>query len=364
METRMKAAVLYDAGSPLVVDEVALRGPGRDEVLVRVAACGVCHSDFHMVKGEWVDYRPPIVVGHEGAGVVEQTGEGVTTVKPGDHVVLGWKASCGACRYCIIGRPYLCEDPPALDPGTSIWKDSQRISFARITAYFAEYAVAPKSVVIPIREEVSLDVASLLACCVMTGVGAAVNTAQVQPGTTVAVIGCGGVGINVIQGAVLCGAARIIGVDIGQDKLAYACSFGLTDAVDAAKQDPVKAIMELTSGAGVDYAFEAVGSVKTVEQAFASLGQGGKAIVAGIPAFREAARLSLPIKPFYGDRWLTGAYYGGANLRRDIPRLVDLYLRGRLELDRLITRRYPLAEINEAFADLVAGRPGRGVIEF
>ena len=364
METKMKAAVLYTFGEPLVVEEVELHGPGAHEVLVRMAACGVCHSDVHQVKGEWAGFDPPIVIGHEGAGVVEQVGEDVTTVKPGDHVVLGWQTSCGTCRYCITGLPHLCDNPPGMHPSTSMWKGDQKINFSYTTAFFAEYAVVPKSAAIPIRMEMPLDRASLLACAVMTGVGAAMNTAQVRPGTTVAVFGCGGVGLNVIQGAALCGAGTIIGVDISEDKLEFARSFGLTDAVNAAEQDPVEAIKELTGGAGVDCGFEAIGNLKTMEQVFASVAKGGKAVIAGMPAFRDTAKVSLPVMQFFGDRWLTGAYYGGANLWRDIPRLVDLYLAGKLALDSLVTRRYPLEKINEAFTDLIEGKPGRGIIEF
>ena len=364
MRTRMKAAVLYEAGAPLVVEEVELQGPGRNEVLVRLAACGVCHSDLHILKGEWAGFDPPIVVGHEGAGVVERVGEDVTSVKPGDHVVIGWQTSCGDCRLCITGHTHLCDNPPGMDPGTSISKGDQRINFAYTTAFFAEHAVVPKSVAIPISEDMPLDRASLLACAVTTGVGAAVNTAQVRPGASVAVFGCGGVGANVIQGAALCGAGRIIGVDIAESKLEYGRGFGLTDVINATKQDPVEAIKELTGGAGVDYSFEAVGNLKTIEQAFASLAKRGKAIIVGMPAWRDTAQVSLPVMHLFGDRWLTAAYYGGSNLRRDIPRLVDLYLNGKLDLDGLVTRRYPLEKIDEAIVDLVGGKPGRGVIVY
>jgi S-(hydroxymethyl)glutathione dehydrogenase/alcohol dehydrogenase len=364
MDHKMKAAVLYQAGTPLEVEEVELQGPGRGEVLVRMAACGVCHSDLHILKGEWSGFDPPIVVGHEGAGVVEQVGEGVTAVQPGDHVVLGWKTSCRACRYCITGRPHLCENSPRVAEDSSISRGDQRIHRMLSSAFFAEYAVVPQSVAIPIREEMPLDRATLLGCAVMTGAGAAMNTAQVKPGTAVAVYGCGGVGVNVIQGAALCGAAQIIGVDIADDKLAYARRFGLTDAVNAVQEEPVAAILDLTGGAGVDYAFEAVGNARVMEQAFASLGKGGVAVIVGMPAFREKARLSLPLVPFYGERWVTGSYYGSANLWRDVPRLVDLYLTGKLDLDNLIARRYPLEQINQAFADLAGGVPGRGLIVF
>jgi S-(hydroxymethyl)glutathione dehydrogenase/alcohol dehydrogenase len=359
---KMRAAVLYELGSPLVVQEVELGGPGPDEVLVRIEACGVCHSDLHILEGEWTGFSPPIVVGHEAAGVVEAVGAGVATVKPGDHVVLGWKTRCGECRFCTAGQPHLCERPQLLAESSSLSTDGRSINRMLTSAYLAEYAVVPKSVAIPIEAEVPLDRAALLACAVMTGVGATMNTAHVRPGDTVAVFGCGGVGVNVIQGAVLCGARQIIGVDIADDKLDYARRFGLTDAVNGMAEDPVAAILRLTAGRGVNYAFDAVGNAKVAEQAFASLDKRGVAVIVGMPAFRERTSIPLPVMPFYGERWVTGSYYGGAVLWRDIPRLADLYLRGKLDLDGLVTRRYPLDAVNEAFADLAGGKPGRGVI--
>jgi S-(hydroxymethyl)glutathione dehydrogenase/alcohol dehydrogenase len=209
-----------------------------------------------------------------------------------------------------------------------------------------------------------LPQAALLGCAVMTGVGAAMNTARVRPGTTVAVYGCGGVGVNVIQGAALCGAARIIGVDLAKDKLDYACRFGLTETINASDCDPVQAILEMSRGMGVDYAFEAVGNARVMEQVFDSLAKRGVAVYVGMPAYREKTRVALPVVPFFGERWVTGSYYGSANLHRDIPRLVDLYLTGKLDLDTLVARRYPLNEVNTAFADLAGGKPGRGIIVF
>jgi S-(hydroxymethyl)glutathione dehydrogenase/alcohol dehydrogenase len=360
MKTR--AAVLYEAGAPLAVQEVDLGGPGPGEVLVRVAACGVCHSDLHILKGEWAGFDPPIVVGHEGAGVVEAVGAGVDTVAPGDHVVLGWKTRCNKCRSCVNGWPHLCDSPPVLAEGSALTKDGQRIGRMLVSAFLAEHAVVPYSVAIPIDKAMPLDRASLLGCAVMTGVGAAMNTVQVRPGATVAVFGCGGVGVNVVQGAALCGASQIIGVDVHEDKLAYARTFGLTEAVNAAETDPVEAILALTGGAGVEYGFEAAGSARVAEQVYASLAKRGVGVIVGMPAFRERTNLSLPIMPFYGERWMTGSYYGGARLWRDIPRLCELYLQGKLELDRLVARHYALDAVNEAFADLGQGKPGRGVI--
>jgi len=358
----MKAAVLHRFGDPLALEEVELRGPGSDEVLVRIAACGVCQSDLHIIRGEWKGFDPPLIAGHEGAGVVESVGDAVTHVRSGDHVVVGWKSSCGACRQCIEARPHLCTSPPRPLPSSSISRGGELINRSFIFAYFAEYAVVPKSVVIRVPEAIPHGRAALLACAVATGVGAAVNTAQVRPGATVAVFGCGGVGLNVIQGARLCGASRIIGIDISQGKLAYAQPFGVTDTVNAADGDAVDAVLALTGGFGADYAFEAAGSSRVIEQAMAATAHGGTCVIAGMPGFRGEVDLALPLMPFFGDRWLTASYYGGTNLRRDIPMLADLYLRGKLELDALVTRTYALEDINRAFADLVSGKPGRGVV--
>jgi S-(hydroxymethyl)glutathione dehydrogenase/alcohol dehydrogenase len=361
---KTKAAVLYEANTPMVIEQADLQGPGPGEVLVRLSACGVCHSDLHILKGEWAGFDPPIVVGHEGSGIVQEIGAGVTGLTCGDPVVLGWKTHCGRCRECIAGRTHLCDQSPRLAERSMLCVRDQPINRMLSTAFLAEYAVVPQSAVIPIRPEMPLEPAALLGCAVMTGVGAAMNTARIEPGTTVAVYGCGGVGVNVIQGAALCGAARIIGVDLAEAKLDYARRFGLTDAVDAAKNDPVTAIQELTGGTGVDYAFECVGNTQVMEQVFRSLAKRGIAVYVGMPAYRERKQVSLPVVPFFGERWVTGSYYGSANLQRDIPRLVDLYLGGKLDLDTLVARRYTLNEVNTAFSDLEAGKPGRGIIVY
>lgn len=361
---KTKAAVLYRPDTPLVVEQAELNGPGPGEVLVRLTACGVCHSDLHILKGEWTGFDPPIVVGHEGSGIVEQTGSGVTGLTLGDPVVLGWKTHCGHCRECIAGRFHLCDHSPRVSESSTLAVDGQPIHRMLATAFLAEYAVVPQSAVIPIRPEMPLESAALLGCAVMTGVGAAMNTARVEPGTTVAVYGCGGVGVNVVQGAALCGAARIIGVDLSESKLEYARQFGLTHAVNAAREDPVAAIQALTAGTGVEYAFEVVGNTQVMEQVFRSLAKRGLAVYVGMPAYREHKQVSLPVVPFFGERSVTGSYYGSANLQRDIPRLIDLYLGGKLDLDALVARRYTLDEVNQAFADLETGKPGRGIIVY
>jgi S-(hydroxymethyl)glutathione dehydrogenase/alcohol dehydrogenase len=358
---KMKAAVLYEANTPLVVEEVELRGPGPGEVLVQYAASGVCHSDYHIVKGDW-PHDLPLVLGHEGAGTVEEVGRGVTVVAPGDRVVLSWKPNCGSCAYCITGRPHLCTDTQDIDEGSGIWLGDDRVNMYNRVASFAEYMVAPEQGMIPIREEMPLDLASLLGCAVMTGVGAVINTARVEPGSSVAVFGCGGVGLSMIQGARLVSAARIIAVDVQDHKLEFARRFGATDGINALNQDPVEAIKEITGGEGADYAFEAIGIPQVMEQALTSVRRQGMAVVVGIP--ERGQRMSFPTGLLIGERMLTGSLYGSGNLRMDIPRLVDFYLAGKLDLDTLVTRRYALEGVNDAFAAMGAGEVGRGIITY
>ena len=357
----IRAAVLYEANTPLVVEEVELRGPGPSEVLVNLAASGVCHSDYHIVKGDW-PHAMPLVLGHEGAGIVEKVGAGVTKVKPGDHVALSWKPNCGRCDYCITGRPHLCVNTQDISETSGMWLGDLKLNMYNRVASFAEYTVAPEAGMIPIPEEMPLDRASLLGCAVMTGVGAVINTARVWPGSTVAVFGCGGVGLNMIQGAALASAGRIIAVDVQDHKLEFARQFGATDGVNASEQDPVEAIKALTGGEGVDFAFEAIGIPEVMEQAFISVRRGGMAVVVGIP--ERGRRMSFPTNLLIGERTLTGSLYGSGNLRLDIPRLVDFYLAGKLDLDTLVARRYPLEGVNDAFAAMGGGEVGRGVLVY
>ncbi len=363
----MKAAVYYRGGEPLRVEEVELLEPQRQEVTVRIAAAGVCHSDLHFVDGV-LPHPSPAVLGHEGAGIVEAMGEGVTYVQPGDHVILSFIPSCGQCAYCIVGRPNLCTAGnraaargTLLDGTTRLRKDGEMVYHMSCTACFAERAVVPESGVVKVREEMPLDRAALIGCGVMTGVGAAINTAKVQPGSTVAVIGCGGVGLNVIQGAALAGAARIIAIDVSDYKLELARQFGATDAVDASKDDPVAAVRELSPG-GVDYAFEVIGRPETMRQAYDATRRGGTAVVVGLaPA---GAEVSIPAGSLLQEKVLTGSAYGGTRARVDMPKLVELYMGGKLKLDELISRRYPLEGIEKAFEAMRQGEVARSVIVF
>jgi NDMA-dependent alcohol dehydrogenase len=358
-----KAAVLNVHNEPLTVEPLAVRDPGDGEVMVRLGASGVCHSDLHAITAD-LPMPIPCVLGHEGAGVVEAVGPGVRRVKTGDHVVLNWVPYCGSCWYCQSGRGYLCETgyvkamaSPCFDrQGTPIWQ------FAGVGT-MAEYTVVAESACIPIDADVPLDRACLIGCGVMTGVGAVFNTARVQPGESVAVFGAGGVGLNVIQGAQIAGANPIIAVDLNERKLGFARQFGATHTVNGGSSDPIGAIQELTGGRGVDVAFEVIGVPDVVLQAFMATRRGGKAVIVGVPPM--GAMISVPgaLVPL-SEKSLLGSLYGSANMARDVPRLIDLYRAGRLKLDELITRRYKIAEVNDAFIAMKQGEVARGVIVF
>ena len=363
----MKAAVLYDYNTPLVVEEVELDGPKAGEVLVQTGAGGICRSDWHFMTGEARTVLPG-VLGHEGAGVVKEVGEGVASVKPGDHVILSFVPNCGRCHFCTTGRPNLC-DLHAATPGTMfdgttrLHKGDQPLSHFGKVACFAEYTVVPETGCIPVPDTVPMDRAALIGCCVTTGVGAAIFNAKVEPGSTVAVVGCGGVGLNVIQGARLLNASKIIAVDIREGQLEFAMKFGATHAVNASHQDAVARVKEITGGLGADYTFEVYGSAETVETAYAMAGKGGTVVVVGIAPIGEKPVIN-PVSLVRDEKVLKGSYYGSARCHVDMPKIVDLYLSGRLDLDALITRRYKLEDINRAFDDLVQGGIGRGVIVF
>ncbi|MBI1885258.1 MAG: Zn-dependent alcohol dehydrogenase [Chloroflexi bacterium] len=363
----MKAAVFYRPNEPLAIDDVDLADPKPQEVTVRVAAAGVCHSDLHMIDG-LIPCPSPCVLGHEGAGVVEKVGEGVTYTQPGDHVILSFIPSCGQCPYCIAGRPNLCTAGnraatrgTLLDGTTRLSKDGKPVYHLTCTACFAPYAVLPESSLVKIRQDMPLDRAALIGCGVMTGVGAVINTAKVQPGSSVAVIGCGGVGLNVVQGAALTGAAQIIAIDINDYKLELAQQFGATHALNSANEDALSAVRNLSPG-GVDYAFEVIGRPETMRQAFDLIRRGGLAVVVGLaPA---GAEVSLPAGVFLQEKTITGSSYGGTRPRIDMPKLVDLYLLGRLKLDELISRVYPLEGINDAFEAMRRGEVARSIVSF
>jgi S-(hydroxymethyl)glutathione dehydrogenase / alcohol dehydrogenase len=365
----MKAAVCREKNAPVRVEAVSLDPPGRGEVLVRMAASGVCHTDLSAITG-LLPIKLPAVLGHEGAGTVEETGEGVTHLSPGDRVVLSWVTPCGACFFCGIGKPNLCEVGERInarhrmpDGSTRVHQDGADLQVFSALGTMAERAVVPARAAVRVLEDVPLDKAALIGCAVTTGVGAVLNTAQVPPGSRVAVFGAGGIGLNAIQGAVIAGAATVIAVDVSASKLAFARSFGATDCVDASQADAVAAIKDLTGGRGADFTFEAIGRKDSIEQAYAAARRGGTCVVIGLGSRQESVSLNTFLLPIQEKR-LLGCWYGGADVHRDFPRLLSLYKAGALKLDELVTRTYALEEVNEAFADMTAGRNARGLIVF
>jgi S-(hydroxymethyl)glutathione dehydrogenase / alcohol dehydrogenase len=364
---RIRAAVLDRPGQPVRVTEVELAQPGAGEVEVAVAAAGVCHSDLHIVLGDW-PHPVPLVLGHEGAGVVVAAGPAVTTVSPGDHVVLSWVPACGQCRPCRHGRPAQCQlAAEVVAPGGVLADGTSRLRVGGRTAYhylgvssFAERVVVAESAAIRVRPDAPLDLAALVGCAVATGVGAVQNTAAVPPGATVAVIGCGGVGLSCVQGARLAGAARIVAVDVVADKLAVARRLGATDAVHADGRPAVAALRALVPE-GLDYVFDAIGKIATTEQAIAALGLGGSAVVVGLPPSGQQARFD-PLALAEADQRILGCNYGSITPQRDIPRLVDLVMTGDLDLESMVSDRRPLAEAADALADLRSGRTLRQLL--
>lgn len=366
---RARAAVFYGPGEPLRVEEIDVAEPRAGEVRVRMVASGVCHSDYHVVLGEW-GARTPLVLGHEGAGVVDSIGPGVTTLKPGDSVALSWTPSCRRCRYCVSGRPQLCTEAADNAYRNVLPDGTTRLSIAGQPVYsylsvasFSEYTVVPESGAVRIDDSADPALAALVGCAVTTGIGAVLNTARIEAGDTVAVIGCGGVGLSVVMGAALSSAGRIIAVDLSPEKLALAQRAGATDTIDAGQGDVVTAIRALTDGAGVDYAFEAIGRAQTIEQAYACLAPGGTAVVVG----QVPTGVTVQIDPMaMSGRELTmkGSNYGSARPSLDFVRFLDLHRTGAVDLELLVSSRIKLDDINDAFDALGQGSGARTVVEF
>ncbi len=363
----MKAAVCYEFGQPLVVEEIELEAPQRGEVRVRIAATAICHSDIHLLKGDW-GRTTPVVAGHEAAGVVAEVGEGVTLVRPGDRVVASLLRSCGRCYFCTSGSPHLCEGEYALATEHRLRTLlGDPIHQGIYTAAFAEQIVVDQSQLVPIPTEVPLNSAALLGCGVITGFGAVVNTARTPPHSSVVVIGVGGVGLNAVQGAVQSGAHPIIAIDLVDSKLAAALRFGATHTLNAASTTVADAVRDLTSGRGADFAFVTVGSAAAFEQGLSLTRRDGTLVVVGIPP--SDATTVLPVATFVlstmgGPKRILGSFMGSTRLSVDVPKLVELYLQGGLKLDELITARYPLEEINEAIEAVERGEALRNVITF
>jgi len=359
----MKAAVCYAFGQPLSVEEVEIDPPQPGEVKIRLAATAICHSDVHLIRGEWGGDLP-VVAGHEAAGIVEAVGENVTLAQPGDAVVVSLLRSCGRCFYCATGSSHMCEGTFALATESRLRNQrGERLRHGIRTAAFAEYAIVDQSQVVQVPAELPLDRAALLACGVITGLGAVVNTARVRPGQSVVVIGTGGVGLNAIQGAVLVGANPIVAVDRLDTKLIAARAFGATDTINATEHDLVTEVQALTSGRGADYAFVTVGSPTAVAQALTLIRPAGTVVIVGIPHEGATAALSIG-DVVWKEQRVIGSRMGSTRLSVDVPRLVDLYRQGRLKLDELITARYPLEQINEAIAAMETGEVLRNVIVF
>lgn len=355
----MKAAVLYERRKPLVLDEIDLVEPDPNEVEIDLVASGVCHSDLHHIQRDTPTVLP-VVLGHEGAGVVRSVGSNVTRVKPGDHVIIAFGNKCGECYYCLRGMPYVCT--PANPPRTRLYKGDRPITQFINAGTYAERTVVSEGNVVKIREDAPLDVASLIACGVATGIGAVINTAKVEPGSNVVVIGAGGVGLNVVQGARLAGAARVIAVDLRDNKLDFAREMGATHTINSSREDVVERVKALTGGQGADYAFEVIGLPQTINLAYESVHKGGMAVVVGVAD--ENAELTLkPVWMMRTARSLVGCNYGSTRPQVDFPKLLDLYMEGRIKLNELITRRFALDEINEAFRAMEAGEVARGILQ-
>ena len=359
----MKAAVLREVNRPLQVEEVQLDKPAPREVLIRTGASGVCHSDLHFVEGK-ATTPMPVVLGHEASGTVEAVGDQVTYVKPGDRVITCLSVFCGHCDYCLSGHPNLCTrtdvvraptDPPRLRQG-----DTPINQFSQLSS-FAEQMLVHENSVVKIRDDVPFEQLALIGCGVTTGLGAALNTARVEPGSTVAVFGCGGVGLNCVQGAVLAGALRIIAIDTVETKLGMARDLGATDVVDASSGGVVEKVLNLTGG-GVDYSFEAIGTKETAEQAFEVLSWGGTATVIGM--IPEGTKIELNGRSFLRERKIQGSSMGSNRFRIDMPRYVEFYLQGRLKLDEMVSQRLKLDQVNQAFEDIKQGQVARSVITF
>ncbi len=366
---KSKAAIFWEIGSKLDIQEVEVEKPHAGEVLVKLAAAGVCHSDYHVMTGHLAGPCPAIM-GHEGAGVVAEVGPGVTFVKPGDHIIIMWRFSCGVCEYCSDGRPALCpagtqiRSTGRLLDGTTRFKyKGQEIKHFAGASTFSEYTVIPERSALKIPQEFPLEIAALLGCGVITGVGAAFNSAKVKPGSTSVVVGAGGIGLNIIQGAVIAGSSKIIAIDVNDRKLDYATTFGATHVINSKQKNAVEVVKSLTDGRGVDFAFEAVGSPETIRQAYDCLAKRGVCVAVGVaPMTKEVA---VPIMSLvFEEKVLTGSLYGSARIRQDTSMLMEMYKAKKLKLDELLTRKYPFAQINDAYENLVKGEVARSIVTF
>jgi S-(hydroxymethyl)mycothiol dehydrogenase len=362
-----RAAVLNEAGRDVELEDITLEDPGPGEVLVKMVASGVCHTDLHIKNMNGMGMAFPILLGHEGAGIIEAVGEGVTNLKPGDPVVIAYRAPCEQCPACLRGDPRRCW--VALRPKQRIRRKRDGALLAQVLrcGTFSTHTIVHAKAAIKMPVEMPLDKACLIACGVITGVGAALNTAPVFAGANVAVFGCGGVGISVIQGAKLAHAKRIIAVDLSERKLEWAKDFGATDVVNASEGDPVARVREIADGVGVDFAYEAVGIPKTIEQAIASLAYAGTAVHIGLPEDEQHVNLNfgnMDTGVYWNKATIKVCHCGDALPSNDFPLLAQLYLQGQLKLDEMVTATTTLDQVNEAFHAMEGGNVLRSVILF
>jgi S-(hydroxymethyl)glutathione dehydrogenase/alcohol dehydrogenase len=371
---KSRAAVIYGEGQEFKVEEIEVDDPKENEVLLHLAATGLCHSDYHMVTGEWTpNLYYPMVGGHEGAGVVEKVGPGVTRVKPGDHVLLTFMPACGKCRFCSMGQSFICDRGAGVIAGPQLDgtfrmhnQEGQDLGqFCHIST-LSEWTVAPVDSIVPIPEDFDMEKVCVVGCCVPTGFGSAVNSADVQPGETVVIFGIGGVGINAVQGAAVNGASKVVAVDPVDFKLEMAEEFGATHTVNPDQQDPVERVLELTDGVGADKSIVTIDNVRPehVGQAFQAIRKGGRAVVAGI-ARGDFDHIDVsPQELTMFAKEVVGTFYGHSPVYADLARYLDLYRVGKLKVDELTTRTYTLDEVNQGFQDMVDGKNIRGVISY
>ncbi|MEY2567417.1 MAG: hypothetical protein QOE35_1946 [Actinomycetota bacterium] len=367
----VKAAVMTGIDQPLEIrEDIEVEAPRAGEIKIRMGASGVCHSDLSMQNGTMMA-AAPIVLGHEGAGIVEEVGEGVTDLKPGDHIIVSWVPQCGDCFFCNRDQGYLCEGANAalatgglLDGTTRFTSQGAPLFQMAASGTFSEVSIIPASGAVKIPDDLDMKIAALIGCGVLTGTGAAMNTANIRKGDTVAVVGCGGVGLNVIQGARIAGAGEIIAIDMNETKLQMAKEFGATATINASQSDAVSQVMEMTGQRGADVAFEVIGLQQTIDQTITMTRRGGQAILVGVP--KMDAMVTLPA--FFGvvlaEKTIKGCWYGSSNVQKDVPKLIELYKKGDLKLDELISRTISLDQVNEAFDAMKTGEVARTVIEY
>ena len=366
---KINAAILWEQGAPLSVEAAELEAPRAGEILVEVKSAGVCHSDLHPARGDW-PARTPLVLGHEGAGIVREIGAGVTRVRADDHVVFCWAPPCGICPLCLEGRPTLCDRLEGTTyrnrlpaGGTRLRARGQDVAHFNGTACFADFAVVSEEGAVPVPADVPFAALATLGCAVITGVGAVMNAARVAAGANVLVVGAGGVGLNVVQGAVLASCEKIIAVDTRAKPLELARDFGATHSFDASAENVAGMVRELTDGRGADFVFDTVGTPKTLTLAIESARKGGTVVLTGLS--RTDALASIPLFPFVmQEKRLIGSLYGSGQPLKDIPQLVALHQEGKLKLLELATRTYRLDDVNEALSALASGEGARGIIKW